>query len=170
MEQSDGRWWFKHSPEFKRQAVDRMMAGESVAALAKELSIGRKFLYAWREAGYGSAGPQPPILLRRQVAKERREARERQEAQDHPEAKERQATAKRRQTQKRKQTGLRLTERQAACLKMRVSELEQMVGRQAAELDFFASALRNIEELHPTSGDDSGDESTSRSKPQRKAR
>ena len=81
MEQADYRWWFKYSPEFKRQAVDRMMLGESVSALAQELGIARKFLYAWREAGYGSAGPQAPILLRRRLAKEHREARERQEAQ-----------------------------------------------------------------------------------------
>jgi transposase InsO family protein len=50
VEQADDRWCFKYSPEFKRQAVDRMMAGESVSALAKELGIARKFFYAWREA------------------------------------------------------------------------------------------------------------------------
>jgi transposase-like protein len=35
VEQADDRWSFKYSPEFKRQAADRMMAGESVSALAK---------------------------------------------------------------------------------------------------------------------------------------
>jgi hypothetical protein len=48
--------------------------------------------------------------------------------------------------------------------------LEQLVCRQAAELDFFAAALRNIEESRPTSDDNSGNESMPRSKPQRKAR
>jgi hypothetical protein len=48
--------------------------------------------------------------------------------------------------------------------------LEQLVGRQASELDFLAAALRNIEESRLKSGDDSGNESTPRSKPQRKAR
>ncbi len=60
--------------------------------------------------------------------------------------------------------------RQAVALQSRISELERLVGRQAAELDFFAAALRNIEESRPTSGVDSGNESTPRSKPARKAR
>jgi hypothetical protein len=41
IEQADGRWWFKYSPEFKRQEVDRMMAGESFTVLAKELGVER---------------------------------------------------------------------------------------------------------------------------------
>jgi hypothetical protein len=62
------------------------------------------------------------------------------------------------------------SERQAAALKNRISELEGLVGRQTAELDFFAAALRNIEGSRPRSGGDSGNESTPRSKPSRKAR
>lgn len=165
MEQADGRWWFKYSPNFKRQAVDRMMAGESVAALTKELGVGRKFFYAWREAGYGSAGPQPPILLRRQLAKERREAKEREEVQESQEATNYQGMEKHKDPKEGKKVGSRAVERQ----KKRILQLEQLIGRQAAELDFFAAALRNIEESRPTSGDDSGNESTTRSKPQRKA-
>jgi transposase-like protein len=92
VEQADDRWWFKYSPEFKRQAVDRMMAGESVSALAKELRIARKFFYAWREAGYGSAGAQAPILLRRRLAKERREAHEREETKGYQKLEERKAS------------------------------------------------------------------------------
>lgn len=166
MEQADDRWWFKYSPEFKRQAVDRMMAGESISALAKELGIARKFFYAWREAGYGSAGPQAPILLRRRLAKERLEARARQEAQEREEAKNDQELEKRKDPKEPKKVGSRAVERQ----KKRILQLEQLVGRQAAELDFFAAALRNIEESRPTSGDDSGNESMPRSKPKRKAR
>lgn len=159
MERADGRWWFKYSPDFKRRAVDRMMAGESISALARELGVARKFLYAWREAGYGSAGPQAPILLRRQLAKERQanEAQEREEADCQK--------LERRRDPKEK-VGSRAVERQ----KKRILQLEQLVGRQAAELDFFATALRNIEESRPKSGEDSGNESTPRSKPQRKAR
>jgi len=166
VEQADDRWWFKYSPEFKRQAVDRMMAGENISALAKELGIARKFFYAWREAGYGSAGPQAPILLRRRLAKECREARERQEAQEREEAKNYQKLEERKDPKEPKKVGSRAVERQ----KRRILQLEQLIGRQAAELDFFAAALRNIEESRPTSGDDSGNESMPRSKPQRKAR
>lgn len=57
-----GRRWWKYSPEFKRNAVDRMVAGEGVSALAAELGIRRKFLYAWKGAGLGSgAQPKPRI-------------------------------------------------------------------------------------------------------------
>jgi hypothetical protein len=49
-----GRKWFKYSPELKRGAVDRMVAGESPAAVARELGIARKFLYEWKAAGKGS--------------------------------------------------------------------------------------------------------------------
>lgn len=166
MEQSEDRWWFKYSPEFKRQAVDRMMAGESISALGRELGIARKFFYAWREAGYGSAGPQAPILQRRRLAKERREERARQEAQEREEAKNYQKLEERKDPKEPKKMGSRAVERQ----KKRILQLEQLVGRQAAELDFFAAALRNIEESRPASGDDSGNESMPRSKPQRKAR
>lgn len=132
--QAEKRRWFKYSPKFKQQAVDRMEAGESVSSLAKELGIGRKFFYAWREAGYGSDGPQPPV----------RDAKE--------------------------QEVLSESEREAAALKKRVSQLERLVGRQATELDFFGAALRNIEGARPTNGDDSGSPSMPRSKPARKAR
>ena len=43
-----GRRWWKYGPEFKRGAVDRMLAGESVTVLARELGIRRKFLYLHR--------------------------------------------------------------------------------------------------------------------------
>ncbi len=134
MKQTNGRKWWKYSPEFKRQAVDRMFAGESVSAVAKELGIRRKFLYAWRVAGLGSAGPQPPL---RAVKRQKREAS--------------------------------ASERQATALNKRIAELERLVGRQAAELDFFAAALRSIEESRPTSSGDSGNESTPRSRRLRKA-
>jgi transposase len=128
----DGR--FKYSPEFKQKAVDRMVAGECVSALARELGIGRRFLYAWREAGFGSAGPQPPMggVKRREPASD--------------------------------------SELQALALKNRISELEGLVGRQTAELDFFAVALRNMKESRLRNGGSSGNESMPRSKPLRKAR
>jgi transposase-like protein len=39
-----------------------MMAGEGVTALAAELGIRRKFLYAWKEAGRGSGAPAKPRM------------------------------------------------------------------------------------------------------------
>jgi hypothetical protein len=60
--------------------------------------------------------------------------------------------------------------KQVAKSKYRIAELERLVGRQAAELDFFAAALRNIEEPRPSNSVDSDKESTPRSKPARKAK
>jgi transposase-like protein len=128
VEATNGRRWWKYSPEFKRQAVDRMCGGESVTAVARELGIRRKFLYAWREAGFGSSGAPPRVRAANSG------------------------------------------ERQASAGNQRIAELERLVGRQAAELDFFAAALRSIEESRPASGGDSGDESTPRSRRPRKAR
>ena len=47
----------RFSRETKMAVVRRMLAGESVAALSRELSILRKDLYKWR-AGFLSGGPQ----------------------------------------------------------------------------------------------------------------
>jgi transposase-like protein len=55
-----GRKWFKYSPEFKRNAVDRIVAGESPTAVARELGIRCKFLYAWKAEGKGSQGAPAP--------------------------------------------------------------------------------------------------------------
>jgi transposase-like protein len=38
------------SVAFKKKAVERMQAGESPSALARELDVRRKLLYEWREA------------------------------------------------------------------------------------------------------------------------
>jgi TonB dependent receptor/Transposase len=48
-----GRWWLKYSPNFKTQAVKRMKAGEKISALSRELGVSRKFLYQWRNQGWG---------------------------------------------------------------------------------------------------------------------
>ena len=49
-------------------------------------------------------------------------------------------------------------------LQKRIAELERLAGRQAAELDFFAAALRSIEESRLNNGMDSGSGSTPRFK------
>lgn len=79
----------------------------------------------------------------------------------HRSAKKCQKLEERREPKEPKKVGFRAVERQ----KRRILQLEQLVGRQVAELDFFAAALRNIVESRPKSGDDSGNESAPRSKP-----
>ena len=38
------------TPEFKKQAVERMLAGEPVSRLSRQLRVRRASLYRWREA------------------------------------------------------------------------------------------------------------------------
>ena len=122
-----GRQWWKYSPEFKRKAVDRMLAGEGVSALARELGVRRKFLYQWRDDGWGTAA-------QGKAAK--------------PES-----------------GGVTRADREKEALGNKIAALERLVGQQAAELDFFAAALRNIGAAEPKSGVRSDGGSTKRSKP-----
>jgi len=39
-----------HTPEFKLRVVQRMMAGEPIAPLSRELNLKREMLYRWRDA------------------------------------------------------------------------------------------------------------------------
>ena len=97
-----------------------MVAGESPTALARELGIRCKFLYAWKAAGRGSQGA-PPLQERVPADPQ---------------------------------------EQEIARLQRRISELERLTGRQTAELDFFAAALRSVKETRRKSGVSSGEEST----------
>src|SRR5471032_1753987 len=45
------------SREYKLAALRRMLAGENVSALARELGIRRKYLYQWRER-FRAGGPE----------------------------------------------------------------------------------------------------------------
>jgi transposase-like protein len=59
---------------------------------------------------------------------------------------------------------LSLEASEIAKLQKQNAELQRLAGQQAAELDFFAAALRSIEESRPKSGSGSGSGSTRRSK------
>ncbi|MGH9438146.1 MAG: transposase [Terriglobia bacterium] len=59
--------------------------------------------------------------------------------------------------------------RENSALKTRVADLERLVGKQASELDFFAAALRTVEELRRKPKRSFGEESTASSEPARKA-
>lgn len=122
-----GRQWWKYSPEFKRDAVDRMLAREGVSVLARELGVRRKFLYQWRDDGWGTAA-------QGKAAK--------------PES-----------------VGITAAAREQEAQRKKIAALERLVGQQAAELDFFAAALRNIGAPNPKSGVRSDGGSTKRSKP-----
>ena len=104
------------SGDFKQSAVKRMEAGESSAALARELSVKRTILYRWRDrvrrdgekafAGKGGRPSKAEILTREHGAEGATEL----------------AQARR-----------------------KIADLERKVGQQQVDLDFFKQALRHIE-------------------------
>lgn len=106
----------EYGAELKLVAVRRVLAGESVRAVAQELGIRRKRLYIWKDryAELGEAG-----LVHRRGGRPRKVVSE-----------DRNAAMSRR--------GELLAARK------RIAELERKVGQQELELDFFGEALRRI--------------------------
>lgn len=106
------------SREFKLKVVRRMLAGENVSALARELKVLRKDLYVWRKR-FRSGGPEalrgrgrPP----KAVAAVATRSAPAKSAASPPDASSK-----------------------------RVAELERKIGQQQVELDFFRQALRQVE-------------------------
>lgn len=104
--------------EFKFRAVVRMLKGESPSALARELQLRRKLLYAWKDAYL--VGGEEGLRTR---GRPRRD----QAAGVPPEAR----TMRAELLQARK----------------RIAELERKVGQQQLENDFFAEALRRVQAI-----------------------
>ena len=108
----------EYEVELKLTAVRRVLAGESVRAVAQELGIRRKRLYVWKDryAELGEAG-----LVRRRGGRPRKQA---------PVA----------------EAGSESQGRRGELLaaRKRIAELERKVGQQELELDFFGEALRRI--------------------------
>lgn len=118
----------RYSREFKLAAIERMLAGENVSALSRELNVQRKRLYLWRD-GYRKRGPdglrsrgRPPkaVALASQVVP----------------------------------TGTgRTSSDELAAAKRQVADLERKVGQQQLELDFFRQALQQVSEIRrPSDG------------------
>ncbi len=106
------------SREFKLKIVRRMLAGENVSALAREVKVLRKDLYVWRER-FRSGGPE--ALRGRGRPPKAVAAVARRRAPVTPAASAAVASSK------------------------RVAELERKIGQQEVELDFFRQALRQVE-------------------------
>jgi transposase len=105
------------SREFKLTAVRRMLAGENVTALARELKLLRKDLYLWRKH-FRSGGPgglrSPGRPRKIEAANCARGAMAKPVASP------------------------------ADAMKKRIAELERKIGQQQVELDFFRQALRQV--------------------------
>ncbi|MBZ5681652.1 MAG: helix-turn-helix domain-containing protein [Acidobacteriia bacterium] len=108
----------EYGTELKLAAVRRVLAGESVRAVAENLGIRRKRLYVWKDryAELGEAG-----LVHRRGGRPRKQA---------PVA----------------TTGSEALAGRGELLaaRKRIAELERKVGQQELELDFFGEALRRI--------------------------
>jgi transposase len=110
------------SREFKVGVVRRMLAGESVSALARELKFSRKDLYIWRDRLLAGG----PEALRGR-------GRPRKAAAADLAANEVVAQAP---------PATPAGELEAA--RRRIAELERKIGQQQVELDFFRHALRQV--------------------------
>ena len=109
------------SREFKISIVCRMLAGESVSALARELKMTRKDLYAWRDR-FQAGGPD---ALRGRGRPRKAEAAGLAASANAGAPAETPAA-----------------ELEAA--RKRIAELERKVGQQQLDLDFFQRALRHV--------------------------
>jgi transposase len=117
------------SREFKLAAVRRMLSGENVSALARELAVLRKDLYVWRER-FRAGGPEA-LRSRGRPRKvwPTESAVPREPSQPPPDRPPDAAAA------------------ELASARRRIAELEAKIGRQALELDFFQRALRQVGEV-----------------------
>lgn len=110
------------SREFKVGIVCRMLAGENVSALARELKLTRKDLYVWRDR-FQAGGPE---ALRGRGRPPKAEA----------------AGLAASGTSAKAPVETPATELEAA--RKRIAELERKVGQQQLDLDFFQRALRHV--------------------------
>ena len=136
------------SREFKLAALRRMVAGENVSALARELGIRRKYLYQWRER-FRAGGPE---ALRSRGRPTKAEA----------------LAISAHGGRSRSAEDLPMIEPpppdELSKAQRRIAELERKVGQQQVELDFFQRALRQVGEARRATGAPGGTASTRSSK------
>ncbi len=134
------REYKSYTQEFKLAAVGRMASGENVMALSRELGVLRKCLYAWRDqlrvGGPEALGPQ------------KRGPKPRGERVGYGRDTERRAGSP---AALEPQTAIVSEPAVApaaiaplAAAQQRIAALEQKIGQQALDLDFFRAALRHF--------------------------
>jgi transposase-like protein len=126
------------STEFKSSVIQRIEAGERLAAVAVELGIRRKLLYEWRAAyrALGAAG-----LNRKRGPK----AGARKAAGSSPGLASSAAPSVPAGASSSARPGDELAQAKA-----RIAELERVIGRQQVDLDFFRKALRLMDATPPS--------------------
>jgi len=140
----------RFSREFKLAALARMEAGENVSALARELTVRRKYLYQWRER-FRAGGP---IALRSRGRPTKAEALA---IQSGDTASAGPAVSSGPMPQPSPPDALTKAQR-------RIAELERKIGQQQVDLDFFQAALRQVREVRQQIGAPGGTASTRSSK------
>jgi transposase len=131
------------SREVKLAALSRMLGGENVSALARELGFRRKLLYKWREQ-FRSGGPEA-LRTRGRPRKAGPTAVAAAMSQAPPASAQAPPAVD-----------------DLAKAKRRIAELERKIGQQQLELDFFQQALRQVSgKRRPSDG--SGAATSSRS-------
>ena len=114
------------SRELKLSAVRRMLAGENVSALARELGVLRKDLYVWRDR-FRSGGPS----ALRSKGRPRKSEVEGPGVTHSEDGEARPGGA---------------GDDDLAAARRQIAALERKVGQQQLELDFFRQALRHVRE------------------------
>jgi len=107
------------SREFKLKAIERLEAGESGRALARELDVKRVLIYRWRDAVRAGG----PLAVRGKRGRPPKAEALAMAAARGPATKAGDLAAARRQ----------------------IADLERKVGQQQLDLDFFKQALRHFE-------------------------
>ena len=128
-----GRRFRLYSREFKEAAVRRVLNGEKIRAVARELRLGN-LLYTWLDQ-YEQGGADALVPRGRPRKAE--------------------AWARRRalvQPPSRQARMYGYGEASERVRESRLAELERKVGQQAVELDFFKAALRHVKAPPPPSG------------------
>lgn len=123
-----------YSTELKEMIVLRLEAGERIAAIAAETGIRRKLLYQWRDAyrAMGVAG------LNRKRGRKRGSQLAGSSAPRPPPSPSGSSDAR--------------GADELAKAKVRIAELERVIGRQQVDLDFFQRALRLWDATSPSGG------------------
>lgn len=111
------------SRAFKLGIIRRIMAGENMIALGREVGLSRKDLYAWRDR-FLAGGPEALRGRGRRSKAELAQLTARQVGAPPPSA------------------VLPVSELEVA--QQRIAELERKIGQQQVELDFFRQALRQV--------------------------
>jgi transposase len=109
------------SREFKVSVIRRMLTGENVSAIARELQVRRKDLYVWQER-FRAGGAE---ALRGRGRPPKRVTRAAPSATVDLAAED-------------------LAAEDLAAAQRRIAELERKIGQQQLELDFFQRALRQV--------------------------